>query len=283
MQIVNTKSELSVAVSKFNKSGRKVGFVPTMGNLHKGHLSLVSAAFDECDVVVVSIFVNPMQFGENEDLATYPRTPESDIEALSAMNVDLVYLPPVSDVYPGGLTNQTRVVVPGLSEILCGISRPQFFSGVATVVNRLFNLVQPDCAFFGRKDFQQLLVIRKMVRDLAMPVQVHAVDIVREEDGLAMSSRNAYLDSKQRQQAARLNQVLQRAASNYMEYDAITDLERDAREQLASYGFRVDYVEVRRSEDLEQPSGDDTSLVILAAAWIGSTRLIDNREFTVHE
>ena len=283
MQIVNTKSELSVAVSKFNKSGRKVGFVPTMGNLHKGHLSLVSAAFDECDVVVVSIFVNPMQFGENEDLATYPRTPESDIEALSAMNVDLVYLPPVSDVYPGGLTNQTRVVVPGLSEILCGISRPQFFSGVATVVNRLFNLVQPDCAFFGRKDFQQLLVIRKMVRDLAMPVQVHSVEIVREEDGLAMSSRNAYLDSKQRQQAARLNQVLQRAASNYMEYDAITDLERDAREQLASYGFRVDYVEVRRSEDLEQPSGDDTSLVILAAAWIGSTRLIDNREFTVHE
>ena len=283
MQIVNTKSELSVAVSKFKKSGRKVGFVPTMGNLHKGHLSLVSAAFDECDVVVVSIFVNPMQFGENEDLATYPRTPESDIEALSAMNVDLVYLPPVSDVYPGGLTNQTRVVVPGLSEILCGISRPQFFSGVATVVNRLFNLVQPDCAFFGRKDFQQLLVIRKMVRDLAMPVQVHAVEIVREEDGLAMSSRNAYLDSKQRQQAARLNQVLQRAASNYMEYDAITDLERDAREQLASYGFRVDYVEVRRSEDLEQPSGDDTSLVILAAAWIGSTRLIDNREFTVHE
>jgi pantoate--beta-alanine ligase len=283
MQIVNRKSELSVAVSEFKKSGRKVGFVPTMGNLHKGHLSLVSAAFDECDVVVVSIFVNPMQFGENEDLATYPRTPESDIEALSAMNVDLVYLPPVSDVYPGGLANQTRVVVPGLSEILCGISRPQFFSGVATVVNRLFNLVQPDCAFFGRKDFQQLLVIRKMVRDLAMPVQVHAVEIVREEDGLAMSSRNAYLDSKQRQQAVRLNEVLQRAAANYMEYDAMTDLERDAREQLASYGFRVDYVEVRRSEDLEQPSGDDTSLVILAAAWIGSTRLIDNREFTVHE
>ena len=283
MQIVNRKSELSIALSAFKRSGRKVGFVPTMGNLHKGHLSLVSAAFDECDVVVVSIFVNPMQFGENEDLATYPRTPESDIEALSAMNVDLVYLPPVSDVYPGGLTNQTRVVVPGLSEILCGISRPQFFSGVATVVNRLFNIVQPDCAFFGRKDFQQLLVIRKMVRDLAMPVQVHAVEIVREEDGLAMSSRNAYLDSKQRQQAARLNQVLQRAAANYMEYDAITDLERDAREQLASYGFRVDYVEVRRSEDLEQPSGDDTSLVILAAAWIGSTRLIDNREFTVHE
>ena len=283
MQIVNTKSELSVAVSKFKKSGRKVGFVPTMGNLHKGHLSLVSAAFDECDVVVVSIFVNPMQFGENEDLATYPRTPESDIEALSAMNVDLVYLPPVSDVYPGGLTNQTRVVVPGLSEILCGISRPQFFSGVATVVNRLFNLVQPDCAFFGRKDFQQLLVIRKMVRDLAMPVQVHAVDIVREEDGLAMSSRNAYLDSKQRQQAARLNQVLQRAASNYMEYDAITDLERDAREQLASYGFRVDYVEVRRSDDLGVPRAGDTRLIILAATWLGTTRLIDNMEFIANE
>jgi pantoate--beta-alanine ligase len=283
MQIVNTKSELSVAVSKFKKSGRKVGFVPTMGNLHKGHLFLVSAAFDECDVVVVSIFVNPMQFGENEDLATYPRTPESDIEALSAMNVDLVYLPPVSDVYPGGLTNQTRVVVPGLSEILCGISRPQFFSGVATVVNRLFNFVQPDCAFFGRKDFQQLLVIRKMVRDLAMPVQVHAVEIVREEDGLAMSSRNAYLDSKQRQQAARLNQVLQRAAANYMEYDAITDLERDAREQLASYGFRVDYVEVRRSDDLGVPRAGDTRLIILAATWLGTTRLIDNMEFIANE
>jgi pantoate--beta-alanine ligase len=283
MQIVNRKSELSVAVSEFKRSGRKVGFVPTMGNLHKGHLSLVSAAFDECDVVVVSIFVNPMQFGENEDLATYPRTPESDIEALSAMNVDLVYLPPVSDVYPGGLTNQTRVVVPGLSEILCGISRPQFFSGVATVVNRLFNLVQPDCAFFGRKDFQQLLVIRKMVRDLAMPVQVHAVEIVREEDGLAMSSRNAYLDSKQRQQAARLNQVLQRAAANYMEYDAITDLERDAREQLASYGFRVDYVEVRRSDDLGVPRAGDTRLIILAATWLGTTRLIDNMEFIANE
>lgn len=283
MQIVKTRSDLSNVVWKLKQQEQRIGFVPTMGNLHDGHLALVSAASEECDIVIVSIFVNPMQFGENEDLDTYPRTPEQDMDALSGKNVDIVYLPPVKDVYPDGLANQTRVLVPGLSEILCGVTRPQFFSGVATVVNRLFNLVQPDIAYFGRKDYQQLLVIRKMVDDLAMPVIVHAVEIVRETDGLAMSSRNSYLDDEQRRNAARLHTVLNNAAENYKDYASIEALEQEATERLTSHGFHVDYVEVRRSQDLEMPSGEDRDLVILAAAWLGSTRLIDNREFTFHE
>lgn len=283
MQVVKNRNELGDAVTRLKQQGQRIGFVPTMGNLHDGHLALVYAASNECDIVIVSIFVNPMQFGENEDLDTYPRTPDKDIAALSDMNVEIVYLPPVEDVYPGGLASQTRILVPGISEILCGVSRPRFFSGVATVVNRLFNIVQPDIAYFGRKDYQQLLVIRKMVEDLAMPVKVQAVDIVRESDGLAMSSRNGYLDDDQRQKASRLNQVLTHAVDSYNEYDSVEELEQDARERLTSHGFRVDYVEVRRCQDLDVPSGDDSELVILAAAWMGNTRLIDNREFTVHE
>lgn len=282
MLVAEDQDSLRQAVAAHRQQGRRIGFVPTMGNLHAGHLALVEAARKASDAVVVSIFVNPMQFGPNEDLDTYPRTPDADMAALNAQDVDIVYLPPVSDVYPEGLESQTQVVVPGLSDILEGAHRPGFFTGVATVVNRLFNLVQPDLAWFGRKDYQQLLVIRKMVRDLAMPIEIRSVETVREADGLAMSSRNNYLDAGQRQQAARLYQVLRGVAQQYhLGGESRDDLEAMARHELINAGFRPDYVVVRRSYDLGEPGPEDASLVVLAAAWLGKTRLIDNVPFRV--
>ena len=283
MQIARNREELRNAVSRYRQQQLKTGFVPTMGNLHAGHLSLVEAAINECDVVITSIFVNPMQFGENEDLNTYPRTPHEDIAALDDLHVDLLYLPEVSDVYPGGLESQTRVVVPGLSKMLCGISRPLFFTGVATVVNRLFNLVQPDVAYFGRKDYQQLLVIRKMVDDLAIPIEIRGIDTVREGDGLAMSSRNNYLNNEQRSQASKLYMVLRDTALQYTQQGERARLEKAARDRLASYGFRPDYLEIRRSADLAIPESGDRDLIIVAAAWLEETRLIDNMVFSINE
>ena len=283
MQIARDRKELRDAVSSKRQQQLKTGFVPTMGNLHTGHLSLVKAAIEECDMIIASIFVNPMQFGENEDLATYPRTAHEDIAALEALDVDLLYLPEISDVYPGGVKSQTRVIVPGLSDILCGVSRPLFFTGVATVVNRLFNLVQPDVAYFGRKDYQQLQVIRKMVEDLAIPVDIRGIDTVREDDGLAMSSRNNYLNDKQRSQASKLYKVLRDSALQYTQDGEKIKLESAARDRLTSYGFRPDYLEIRRSVDLAVPDSGDRELIVLAAAWLGNTRLIDNLVFTIDE
>lgn len=283
MRIYSNREELREAICGYRQQQLKTGFVPTMGNLHAGHLRLVEAAIEECDVVVASIFVNPMQFGKNEDLDTYPRTPQEDIAALESLNVDLLYLPDVSDVYPGGLESQTRVVVPGLSDILCGVSRPQFFTGVATVVNRLFNIIQSDVAYFGSKDYQQLLVIRKMVNDLAIPIEVRSIDTVREDDGLAMSSRNNYLNSEQRSQASKLYEVLCGTALQYTQHSARVKLEKAARDRLASYGFIPDYLEIRRSEDLAIPDIHDRNLIVIAAAWLGHTRLIDNLVFSINE
>jgi len=280
MRLVEDQTGLRGTISGHRRQGRRIGFVPTMGNLHAGHLGLVEAARQAADIVVVSIFVNPMQFGPNEDLDTYPRTPEADLAALEGLDVDVVYLPPVEDIYPEGLESQTRVIVPGLSDILEGASRPGFFTGVATVVNRLLNLVQPDVAWFGRKDYQQLLVIRKMVRDLAMPVEIREVATVREADGLAMSSRNNYLDDDQRARAATLYRALRRVVQQYEQGGGNrTGLEADARQELIEAGFRPDYIEVRRSIDLGVPGPEDVDLVVLGAAWLGDTRLIDNLPF----
>jgi pantoate--beta-alanine ligase len=248
-----------------------------MGNLHQGHLTLVREARRRAPRVVVSIFVNPMQFGPKEDYASYPRTLEQDAVMLTEEGVDLLFAPDVATVYPSGQDAQTRVEVPGLSHILCGAARPGHFAGVATVVCKLLNMVQPDLALFGEKDFQQLTVLRRMVVDLCMPVDVLGVATVREPDGLAMSSRNQYLDHQQRQVAPILYRTLTRLARRVRAGERdFRRLEQEAGGILAEAGFIPDYVSIRRLADLAQGAPDDRELVVLAAAWLGPARLIDN-------
>ncbi|MET0050350.1 MAG: pantoate--beta-alanine ligase [Candidatus Thiodiazotropha sp.] len=274
---VSAIPELRQRIRTWRSAGEKVGFVPTMGNLHQGHLDLVAECLRHADRCVVSIFVNPMQFGVGEDYEAYPRTFQQDREKLISAGADLLFSPEVATIYPEGDGQQTRVEVPGISDILCGASRPGHFVGVATVVCKLFNLVQPDLAVFGEKDFQQLLVIRRMVADLAFPIEILGMATVRESDGLARSSRNGYLDAQQRALAPNLYQVLQATAqaiqAGEKDYEK---LEQVARERLDNLGFRTDYFTIRRSVDLAPASGAVRDLVILAAAYLGRTRLIDN-------
>ena len=253
-----------------------VALVPTMGNLHEGHLSLVKKAQTLADKVVVSIFVNPMQFGAGEDLDSYPRTLEQDCRLLSDAGAHAVFTPTVDEVYPRVLEQQTRVEVPGISDILCGASRPGHFTGVATIVCKLFNMAQPDVAVFGEKDFQQLQVIRLMASDLSLPVQVVGAPIQREGSGLAMSSRNGYLSSSQREQASLIYQQLCWVKKHLSSASKATSLCRQASQQLSQHGFAVDYFEVRNAHDLTVASDDAPEWVVLAAAKLGSTRLIDN-------
>lgn len=257
----------------------QIALVPTMGNLHEGHLSLVREARGRAGRVVVSIFVNPLQFSGGEDFASYPRTLEDDQVQLQAEGVDLLFLPDVKTMYPRPQGQTTRVEVPGLSDQLCGASRPGHFVGVATVVCKLFNMVQPDLALFGKKDFQQLLVIRRMVEDLNLRVAIQGVPTVREADGLAMSSRNGYLTVEERLRAPGLYQALQEVVfqlrSGRRDYAA---LEAAARSTLEHHGLVPDYISVRRSEDLGLPTEQDQALVVLAAAHLGGARLIDNLE-----
>ncbi|MDF9393598.1 MULTISPECIES: pantoate--beta-alanine ligase [Methylococcus] len=277
MKIVFTKTELEAAMAPWRAAGESIAFVPTMGNLHAGHLHLVDTAKIKARRVVVSIFVNPTQFGPSEDLAAYPRTPEQDIERLRAQQADLLYLPDVADVYPDDGQPTTVVEVPGLSERLCGAFRPGHFRGVATVVCKLLNRVRPDLALFGEKDFQQLTLIRKMVRDLDMAVTIVGVPTVREPSGLAMSSRNTYLSPEQKERAAlifrTLNQAAEAVRAGERDYSRI---EQEASAALEAGGFSVDYVSIRRQQDLAVPSAEDNALVILAAAHLGKARLIDN-------
>ena len=254
-----------------------VGFVPTMGNLHEGHLDLVRRCTSRCGVTVVSIFVNPLQFGEGEDFADYPRTMQSDLDALDAIGTDIVFTPTAEVLYPRGLDDCTFVHVPALGDMLCGHYRPGFFRGVCTVVSILLNMVAPHVAFFGEKDYQQLLVIRRMVEDLAMPVRIEAVATRRDPDGLAMSSRNNYLSREQRACAPRLYETLERVRSR-LEYGAreYAALESDALESLQSAGFRVDYLRVLDADELGEPRTGSRQLRVVAAAWLGGTRLIDN-------
>ncbi|RUO42366.1 pantoate--beta-alanine ligase [Idiomarina aquatica] len=254
---------------------RTVALVPTMGNLHEGHLSLVKKAQQQADVVVVSIFVNPMQFGANEDLDSYPRTLQADCQALEQLGVDAVFTPQVDDMYPRGLEAQTRIEVPGISDILCGASRPGHFVGVATIVCKLFNMVQPQVAVFGEKDFQQLQVIRLMTQDLSLPVDIIGVPTAREPSGLAMSSRNGYLSEAQKQQAASIYRTLQQLAQK-LQQGSPQDAQRWAVEELSRAGFEVDYVEIRNADSLQPATAADAKWVALVAAKLGSTRLIDN-------
>jgi pantoate--beta-alanine ligase len=268
-------------IQRWRKADDSIALVPTMGNLHPGHLKLVEVATELADRVVVSIFVNPMQFGEGEDFAAYPRTMEEDASSLISLGTDLLFAPAVSDVYPASTGSQTRVEVPEISDIFCGTSRPGHFVGVATVVCKLFNMVQPDIAVFGEKDFQQLMVIRRMTEDLSFPIRIHGVPTVREEDGLARSSRNAYLTTAERARAPAIYRLLQQTADKIRAGDTnYQRLEKQAQKSLKAEGCRPDYFRVVRARDLAEPSRDDTELVILAAAYLGKARLIDNITLT---
>jgi pantoate--beta-alanine ligase len=275
MQILRTAAALRAALA----GETRTAFVPTMGNLHAGHMSLVDLARRRGQPVVASIFVNPLQFGAGEDFERYPRTLDADCEKLAAAGCDLVFAPDAAEIYP---VPQTFVVQPpeALANDLCGAFRPGHFSGVATVVLKLFNLVQPHAAVFGKKDFQQLLVIRELVRQFNLPIDIVAGDILREADGLAMSSRNAYLGASERIQAAQLQRELAAVAlaaqAGERDFEALA---ATAARRLKMAGWRVDYVAVRDAATLQAPDADSARLVVLGAAWMGSTRLIDNLDF----
>ncbi|SFM02831.1 pantoate--beta-alanine ligase [Marinobacter zhejiangensis] len=282
MRTVHKIKELRTILQNYRSQGKRIGLVPTMGNLHEGHIALVSKALEAADVVVTSIFVNPMQFGANEDLDTYPRTLKADQEKLDQVGNTLVFAPPVSEVYPSGLANQTQVVVPGVSEGHCGASRPGHFEGVATVVTMLLNMVQPDIAVFGEKDFQQLAVIRKLANDLMIPVEIIGAPTVRDDDGLAKSSRNGYLSELERSKAPKIYQTLTNLAQQLEQLPApdYEALSKAACEQLQSHGFRPEYINIVNSLTLAPASDGDRELTILAAAFLGTTRLIDNLSVT---
>jgi len=273
-------SQIRQQVRAWHAKGETVAFVPTMGNLHQGHITLIKEAVKRADHVVASIFVNPMQFGQNEDLDAYPRTLAADQQALTDAGAELLFTPTPEIIYPKGMDQQSFVEVPNISEQLCGASRPGHFRGVATVVCKLFNIVQPDIALFGRKDFQQLLVIKTMVADLSMPIEIIGVDTIREDSGLAMSSRNGYLSQAQKDKAATLKQTMDTMSVAIQQGVSIANAIQTGNSQLCEAGFRPDYLEVRSATDLSQASGENSSLVILAAAYMGDTRLIDNLCFT---
>ena len=277
MQIAESSASLREQLEDWRRSGEHIALVPTMGNLHDGHLSLVEIARQRAERVVVSIFVNPTQFGDGEDFAAYPKTLERDKRRLKLANADLLFVPNIETMYPFGIDNATSVTVPVLTDDLCGFFRPGHFDGVTSIVSRLFSLVQPDVAVFGEKDFQQLMVIRRLVTDLSLPVEIVAGPTQREADELALSSRNQYLTDKERAIAPRLYvtlkdiaEGLQSGKRNYPE------MEQQAMDDLAGLGFKPDYVSIRRAENLGEPDRDTDELVVLAAAHLGQSRLIDN-------
>lgn len=272
MQIIDSPQAMQALYSQ----AVRTALVPTMGNLHAGHLSLIRQVKPLVDKVIVSIFVNPSQFGPNEDFASYPRTFEQDCALLVAEGVDLVFAPQPQDIYPQGSMSSTSIHVPTLSDILCGASRPGHFQGVATIVFKLFQMVLPTLAIFGEKDFQQLAVIRKMCTDLSSPVKILGAPIIREIDGLAMSSRNQYLSQEERKTACLLYAELKALVDKAKDSDHYEKLIHDSIERLNKAGFRTDYLAVRRQHDLQEPDANDKKLVALAAAFLGKTRLIDN-------
>ena len=278
IEVTSELAALRERVSGWKRAGQRVAFVPTMGNLHAGHFSLIELAHRYADRVVASVFVNPTQFGPNEDFSRYPRTPEADTAGLDHVGCELLWLPSVDTMYPYGVEAKVRISVPGVTETLEGAHRPGHFDGVATVVARLFNQVQPDVAVFGRKDYQQLAVIRYMVRDLAFPVEVVAADTRREADGLAMSSRNQYLSAEERPVAAEISRCLQSMREGTRAGRPRDQVEADAVSRLSGAGFVVDYAVVRDRE-LGLPAEGPGPRVALVAARLGRTRLIDNLEF----
>ncbi len=277
MRTFSTNRQIRNAVSSEKASGKRIAFVPTMGNLHEGHIQLVRRAQQVADIVVVSIFVNPLQFGVNEDLESYPRTLAADKEKLFAEGVNYLFHPNVEEIYPDGMDRQTLVVVPDLSETLCGASRPGHFAGVATVVSKLFQIVQPDVAVFGKKDFQQLAIIEKMVKDLCMPIEIIGQETARDLDGLALSSRNGYLTEEERSIAPALHQTLLECREAIAcGFDSYQELEQYCTDALKNAGFEPDYFSVRDANTLREVTHETEQIVILAAAKLGKPRLIDN-------
>ena len=279
MEIEATVRGLRDRVDRWRACGERVALVPTMGNLHAGHLALVDEAAARAERVVVSIFVNPLQFGPNEDFDAYPRTLEADLAALDGRGVDLVFAPSVEEMYPDGPQLATSVRVAGLSDVLCGLGRPGHFDGVATVVAKLFAACRPDIACFGAKDRQQLLIVERMARDLSFGVEIIAVPTLRSEDGLALSSRNGYLSEVERRTAPKLSEILGRTVARFAtEGDAadVAALERAAIAELEAEGFDVEYLELRRTTDLAAARAGDGDVTAFAAARLGTTRLIDN-------
>ncbi|CAH5321869.1 Pantothenate synthetase, partial [Klebsiella oxytoca] len=276
--IIETLPLLRQHIRRLRQEGKRIALVPTMGNLHDGHMKLVDAAKASADVVVASIFVNPMQFDRPDDLARYPRTLQDDCEKLNKRKVDLVFAPAAAEIYPHGIENQTYVDVPGLSTMLEGASRPGHFRGVSTIVSKLFNLVQPDVACFGEKDFQQLALIRKMVADMGYDIEIIGVPIMRAKDGLALSSRNGYLSAEQRKIAPGLhkvmNSVAEKLAAGERNLDEVIAI---AAQELNEKGFRADDIQIRDADTLLDLTETSKRAVILMAAWLGEARLIDNQ------
>ena len=261
----------------FHKNDERIAFVPTMGNLHPGHMQLVEKAETLAPKTVVSIFVNPLQFGKNEDLDSYPRTMEHDQHLLELTSVDVLFAPTRNEIYPDENTSKEVIEFPGLSDVLCGASRPGHFSGVAVVVKHLFEMIKPDVAIFGEKDYQQVLVIKKLVEEYQLPVEIVTVPTQREIDGLAMSSRNGYLTEQQRQTAPLLYKVLCHAREQVKAgLVPFAEIEQQANGQLDKAGFKPDYFLIRHSDDLSEPNESETRLIVLTAAFLGETRLIDN-------
>ena len=278
MLIIETLPLLRQHIRRLRQEGKRIALVPTMGNLHDGHMKLVDEAKNAADVVVASIFVNPMQFDRADDLARYPRTLQDDCEKLNKRKVDIVFAPAPDQIYPHGTDSQTGVEVPGLSDMLEGASRPGHFRGVATIVSKLFNLVQPDVACFGEKDYQQLAVIRKMVADMGYDIEIIGVPTVRAKDGLALSSRNGYLTSDQRKIAPGLSKVMNAMAEKLRTGDNdIHEIIAVAEQELNSSGFRADDIQIRDADTLLEVSPASKRAVILMAAWLGQARLIDNK------
>jgi pantoate--beta-alanine ligase len=279
MLMIQDSAQLRALIRQWRSTGERIAFVPTMGNLHQGHLQLVDTAKQRADRVIVSIFVNPMQFGAHEDLDKYPRTLEQDCQGLTEHGADAVFTPTPVMMYPRGLDVQTFVEVPLLGDYHCGASRAGHFRGVSTIVTKLFNLVQPDIACFGQKDYQQLAIIRQMVTDLSMPIEIIGVPTTRAEDGLALSSRNGYLTADQRATAPALYRTLQWMKQQLNQgFSDLRALEQQAKDQLNAAGFKADYVNISNRQTLVPESDSAAALVILAAAYLGTTRLIDNIE-----
>ncbi|MGH8279154.1 MAG: pantoate--beta-alanine ligase [Gammaproteobacteria bacterium] len=281
MPLLHSVAELRAAVRPWRQRGERIALVPTMGNLHAGHLKLVEEAHARAQRVVVSVFVNPLQFGPSEDFRSYPRTREADRQKLQEARADLLFAPSVKEMYPHGQGEVTRVTVPGLSEILEGESRPGHFSGVATVVTKLFNIAQPDVALFGKKDYQQLLVIRRLADDLSLPIEIVDVPTMREADGLALSSRNQYLTAAEHEQAPLLHATLEKTVAAVRQGQRnFESLEAHAIQAL-SVCMRPDYVAIRDAQTLARPQAEASGVVVLAAAWLGKARLIDNIDFSL--
>ena len=282
MLVLNTKQEIAEQVAEWRHHDEHIALVPTMGNLHAGHLALVELAREHAERVVVSVFVNPTQFGEGEDFEAYPRTLERDKRHLKKTSADLIFAPSIETVYPFGLEMATKVSVPGLTQNFCGAARPGHFDGVTTVVARLFAMVQPDVAVFGQKDYQQQLVLRHMAKDMSLPISIITGNTVRDDDGLALSSRNSYLSDEERALAPLLYEALT-SASNELQNGRrdFEELETSAIARLSESGFDVDYFAIRRAQNLEVPDRDCDDLVVLVAAKLGGTRLIDNIVVTI--